>query len=224
MQNRKNIGWLAASASVMLLGTMSFAQSSNTSSASTGNGKPQTAATMGANNNTARTGGVPSKDHAFIVKAAQGGMAEVELGQLAQQNGSSQQVKDFGKKMVDDHSKANDQLKQLASQKGVTLPTDIDAKDKATKDKLSKLQGDAFDKAYMRDMVTDHKKDVAEFQKEAHAGADPDVKGWAGQTVPTLEDHLKMAEQINGSTKTASKKGNGNAMSTGASASSSNPQ
>jgi putative membrane protein len=127
--------------------------------------------------------------------AAQGGMAEVELGQLAQQNGQSQEVKDFGKKMVEDHSKANDQLKQLASQKGVSLPTDLDAKDKATKARLEKLKGPQFDQAYMKDMVTDHKKDVAEFEKESKSAKDPDVKSWAGQTLPTLQSHLKMAEE-----------------------------
>ena len=135
-------------------------------------------------------------DHAFMTKAAQGGMAEVELGQLAEQNAQSQDVKDFGKKMVDDHTKANDQLKQVASQEGVTLPTDLDAKDKATKDRLSKLHGEAFDRAYMKDMVTDHKKDVSEFKHESDAGTDPQVKQFATQTLPTLQDHLKMAEEI----------------------------
>ena len=81
--------------------------------------------------------------------------------------------------MVDDHSKAGDDLKSLASQKNVTLPTDMDAKSKATYDRLSKLNGAAFDKAYMRDMVSDHRKDVAEFKKEANSGKDPDVKSWA---------------------------------------------
>ena len=82
-----------------------------------------------------KAGTVSAADRQFMDKAAQGGMAEVELGQLAQQNGQSQQVKDFGKRMVDDHGKANDQLKQLASQTGVTLPAGLSAKDEATKDK-----------------------------------------------------------------------------------------
>ena len=148
------------------------------------------------NMKTTANGGVPTSDRHFMDKAAQGGMAEVELGQLAQQNGKSQEVKDFGKRMVDDHSKANDQLKQLAAQKGVSLPTTLDANDRATKDKLSKMQGAAFDKAYMRDMVTDHKKDVAEFQKASTSAKDPDLKSWAGQTLPTLQSHLQEAEKI----------------------------
>ncbi len=150
------------------------------------------------NDNTKSTanGGVPTSDRKFMDKAAQGGMAEVELGQLAQQNGQSAEVKSFGKRMVDDHSKANDQLKQLAAQKGVSLPTTLDAKDQATKDKLSKLQGAEFDKAYMKDMVTDHKKDVAEFEHASKAAKDPDLKNWAGQTLPTLQSHLQEAQKI----------------------------
>jgi putative membrane protein len=211
MQKVKRLGWLAASASMLMLGTMGFAQSTTATEGQTGSGSasggqhskatPQTSDQMGANNNSTRTGGVQTKDHTFMVKAAQGGMAEVQLGQLAQQNGQSQQVKDFGKRMVDDHTKANDQLKQVASQKGVTLPDSPDAKDKAEYDRLSKLKGDAFDKAYSKMMVTDHKKDVAEFQKEANSGMDPDLKSFAGQTLPTLQDHLKMAEQMSGSAK-----------------------
>lgn len=171
---------LAALASTLLFGTVAVAQSTSTSA-----GEPS----------MSKAGGVQTADRKFMDAAAQGGMAEVELGQLAQQNGQSQEVKDFGKKMVEDHSKANDQLKQLASQKGVTLPSDMDAKDKATKAKLEKLQGAAFDRAYMNDMLTDHKKDVAEFKHESVAAKDPDLKNWAGQTLPTLQDHLKMAEQ-----------------------------
>jgi putative membrane protein len=143
-----------------------------------------------------KNGGVLTADRNFMDKAAQGGMAEVELGQLAQQNGQSPEVKAFGKRMVDDHSKANDQLKQLAAQKGVSLPTTLDSKDQATKDKLSKLKGADFDKAYMKDMVTDHKKDVAEFKHESTAAKDPALKSWAGQTLPTLQSHLQEAEKI----------------------------
>ncbi len=129
-------------------------------------------------------------------KAAQGGMAEVELGQLAEQNAQNPNVKAFAKRMVDDHSKANDQLKQLAAQEGVSLPTTLDAKDQATKDRLSKLQGAAFDKAYMHDMVMDHKKDVAEFKHESTAAKTPALRDWAQQTTPTLESHLQEAEKV----------------------------
>ena len=144
-----------------------------------------------------------------MMKAAEGGMAEVQMGQLAQQNGQSQAVKDFGKRMVDDHSKANDQLKQVATQQGVTLPSDLNSKDKAEYDRMSKLNGDAFDKAYAKMMVSDHKKDISEFQREASAGSNPDVKGFATQTLPTLQDHLTMAEQMNSSVKSEGKAAKG---------------
>jgi putative membrane protein len=85
-------------------------------------------------------------------------------------------------------------LKGLAGRKNITLPTSPDAKDQATNDRLSKLTGAAFDRAYMRDMVADHKKDVADFQKEAMTGADPDVKTWASNILPTLQGHLQMAQ------------------------------
>jgi len=149
-----------------------------------------------ANTKSIANGGVTAADHSFMIKAAQGGMAEVELGQLAEQNGQSSEVKAFGKRMVDDHSKANDQLKQLASQEAVSLPTGLDAKDQATKARLEKLHGAAFDKAYMRDMVMDHKKDVAEFKHESDAAHSPALRDWAKQTTPTLESHLQEAEKV----------------------------
>jgi putative membrane protein len=150
---------------------------------------------------------VSSSDKMFMDKAAQGGMAEVQLGQLATEKAQSDDVKKFGQRMVDDHSKANDQLKSLASQKSVTLPTDLNAKDKALKDRLSKLSGAQFDHAYMQAMVKDHKEDIAEFQKEANRGKDSDVKNWASQTLPTLQDHLKMAEQDSKSASASNSKG-----------------
>ncbi len=135
-------------------------------------------------------------DQTFVKKAAQGGMAEVELGKLATQKASSEDVKKFGQRMVDDHTKANDQLKQIAANKGVTLPTDLDSKDQALKDRLSKLDGEKFDQAYMKNMVRDHTKDVSEFRKESTSGKDSDLKSFASQTLPTLEDHLKEAKNI----------------------------
>src|SRR6185369_15516224 len=107
-------------------------------------------------------------------------------------------VKAFGQKMVDDHSKANDQLKQLAQTKGVTLPTDMTKAQHKDMDQLSKMTGDAFDKAYVKMMVKDHKKDVAEFSKESKSAKDADLKSWAGTTLPTLEEHLKMIQDISG--------------------------
>lgn len=135
-------------------------------------------------------------DKRFVKAAAQGGMAEVELGRLAVEKAASDDVKKFGQRMIDDHSRANDQLKQVAAQQGITLPTTLDAKDEATKERLSKLSGDQFDKAYMRDMVRDHKKDIADFKSESSTGRDSVVKNFASDTLPTLESHLKEAETI----------------------------
>jgi putative membrane protein len=134
------------------------------------------------------------RDTTFIAKASAGGLAEVELGQLAQTNASSEKVKQFGQRMIQDHSKGGEELSKIAIQKGITVPTALDAKAQATKDRLSKLTGVEFDRAYMRDMVKDHREDVAEFTKEANGGDDPEVKAFAAKMLPTLKEHLKMAE------------------------------
>ena len=134
-------------------------------------------------------------------------MAEVELGKLATEKASSDDVKQFGQKMVDDHSKANDQLKQIASQKNMDVPSDLAPKDKAEVDRLSKLSGPAFDRAYMRYMVMDHTKDATEFKKEANNGSDQDIKGFASNTLTTIQDHLKMAKDINAKLGTQGKTG-----------------
>ncbi len=140
-------------------------------------------------------------DTNFIQKAAQGGQAEVELGRLAAERASSPAVKQFGQKMVDDHGRANDELKSIAENKGVTLPTTLDAKDQRTKDELSKLSGAEFDRAYMEDMVKDHKADISEFRRESERGTDPEVKAFAAKTLPVLEQHLKLAESAESQVK-----------------------
>jgi putative membrane protein len=130
------------------------------------------------------------------MNAAAGGMEEVQLGQIAAQKASDPDVKSFGQRMVDDHSKANDQLKQVASQKGVTVPSSLPASKQKDVNKLNKLNGAAFDRAYVSMMVQDHKKDVAEFKKESNSARDSDVKSFASTTLPTLQDHLKMIQDI----------------------------
>jgi putative membrane protein len=135
-------------------------------------------------------------DAQFAMKAAQGGMAEVKLGQLAESNGSSDAVKEFGKRMVTDHGKAGEQLRQVASQEKVELPSDMDSMSQATYDRLSKLSGAEFDREYTKAMVMDHQKDVAEFKKEARDGKNDGIKSFAAQTLPTVEDHLQQIRQI----------------------------
>jgi putative membrane protein len=146
-------------------------------------------------------------DKKFVEDAAQGGMAEVQFGQLAAQKAQNPEVKQFGQKMVDDHSKANDQLKSIASSKGVDLPTDLKGADKREHDRLSKLNGADFDREYMKHMVSDHKKDVSDFQKEAKSGKDADVKTFASTTLPTLQQHLQLAQQADASVRSASRSG-----------------
>ena len=160
------------------------------------NGNNTPVSTGSATTATTSSGRHAASDREFVRKAAQGGLAEVQLGQLATEKAASPEVKQFGQRMVDDHTKANDQLKQIAQQEGVTVPDQLDAKDAATKARLEKLSGKEFDRAYMRDMVSDHTKDVTEFKHEANAGKNSAVKNFASQTVPTLEDHLKEAKDI----------------------------
>jgi len=142
-----------------------------------------------------------SSDSRFAANAATGGMAEVKLGQLAEEKAGSEAVKSFGKRMVDDHSKAGEQLKETAREENITLPYELTAKDQATYNRLAKLSGSEFDRAYMQVMVKDHEEDVAEFKREASEGASPALKHFAAQTLPTLEDHLKEARDVSADRK-----------------------
>jgi len=131
----------------------------------------------------------------FAKDAAEGGMAEVKMGQLAEKNAKDPEVKKFGQMMVTDHTKANDELKALAAKKNYQLPNDIGS-NQSTYDKLSKLTGADFDKEYVEDMVSDHETDVKDFQREAENGTDPDVKAFAAKTLPTLQKHLDAIKAI----------------------------
>jgi putative membrane protein len=137
----------------------------------------------------------PQADQQFAEKAAAGGMAEVEMGKLAGKNGQSADVKKFGKKMVTDHTKANNELKKLAKKKSLNLPTAMTADQKTTYDRLAAMKGADFDTAYMDAMVKDHDEDVADFKKEADGGQDADLKAWAGKTLPVLQTHDDMAHK-----------------------------
>jgi putative membrane protein len=193
MTKRKHFMCSAALASIVLWGgTAVYGQQRPMDEANPG----QT--TQGSRSTTATTPDATmgkTADSTFAKKAAAGGMAEVKFGELAQQKASSPAVKQFGQRMVNDHSKANSQLKGVASKDDITLPSGLDANDQATYDKLSKLSGTAFDRAYMKDMVSDHEKDVSDFKREANTGKNSDVKNFASQTLPTLEEHLTLARQ-----------------------------
>jgi putative membrane protein len=151
---------------------------------------------------------VSHSDKSFVEKASQGGVAEVQLGKLAAQKAQSPEVKKFGDRMAKDHAAANEKLTALASKKGLAAASDMDSSSKREYDKLSKLSGADFDKEYMKQMVSDHKKDIKEFQSQAKSGKDADIKNFAQSTLPTLEDHLKQAEAAEANAKnekTASK-------------------
>jgi putative membrane protein len=133
-----------------------------------------------------KSSSLSAKDRTFMKKAAKGGMMEVAMGKLAEQNGQSDDVKSFGKRMVTDHGKANDELKSIAEKKGVTLPS---------KEPTVKWSSD---KAYMDAMVKDHEKDLAEFKEEASTGGDPDVKKFAEDTAKMVQEHLDLAKETQG--------------------------
>src|SRR5262245_12855503 len=143
-------------------------------------------------------------DRTFIMKAAEGGREEVELGRLAQSKASSEAVKQFGQRMVEDHGAANAELMDLASNKGVQLDGNAPKKDPLL-EKLSKLQGESFDREYVKAMVKDHKQDVAEFRRMHSGAVDPNLKAWVDKTLPTLEDHLKTIEGIQAQMASAKK-------------------
>jgi putative membrane protein len=132
----------------------------------------------------------------FMVRAASGGMMEVELGKLAQEKAKNQRVKDFGAMMVRDHSKAGDELKGLAASKNVTLPTSVGEDHQKHMDDLNKKSGNDFDKAYIKMMVDDHKEDISDFEKASNNATDAAVKAWATKTLPTLRTHLDSAQAI----------------------------
>lgn len=191
---------VTATVVLTMTAAQAFAQSTTTSKS--GSGQSDTRATAARAPATgarqkAPSGKAQAADQKFIMEAAKGGMAEVELGKLAADKASSDQVKQFGQRMVTDHGKANDELKSIAGGKNITLPSDLDAKDKALRDRLSKLSGAQFDRAYMQAMVRDHRKDVNEFKRESTSGKDADVKAFASKTLPTLEEHLKLAQDAN---------------------------
>jgi len=132
----------------------------------------------------------------FISDAAEGGMMEVELGRLAMQKAGSDAVRNFGVQMVQDHTRANTELKAVAARKDIDVPNDLSSSQKSTIDTLSKLSGADFDKEYMSNMVKDHKADVKEFETQANKGNDPEVKAFAAKTLPTLQKHLQMARDV----------------------------
>jgi len=135
-------------------------------------------------------------DRSFVEKVASSNLAEVRLGQLALEKGASPAVKELGQRMIDDHSKANQELKSLAEKKSLSLPTEANTGAKATYEKLAKLSGPSFDKAYVKTMAKDHDDAVQDFKREIRTvGVDPEVKAWAQKRLGVIEQHGQLVDQ-----------------------------
>jgi putative membrane protein len=136
-------------------------------------------------------------DTQFAVEAADGAMMEIQLGNLALKNAMSSEVKNFAQTMISDHGKANDELVTLAASKGISLPTELSDENQKKVNELSSKTGAEFDKAYCDFMIKDHKDDIDKFKKQAEKGNDADIKAWAAEKIPALEQHLALAESMN---------------------------
>ncbi|MGE5093718.1 MAG: DUF4142 domain-containing protein [Betaproteobacteria bacterium] len=141
-----------------------------------------------------RSGPLSRTDRDFIRHAAQAGMAEVDAAKLAKGKSDGQEVKDFARRMEEDHARANDELKQIAGAKGVELPHDVDRRHHRAMDKLRSHTAAQFDREYMDGQVSDHRDAVRRFEREARHGDDPDLRKWAADKLPALREHLQMAQ------------------------------
>jgi putative membrane protein len=143
-----------------------------------------------------RTAEADATDARFAKAALQGGMTEIQLGKIAAERGSSQVVKAFAQRMVAEHGTAGDQLQAAAQKEKLALPSGLPARSQQAVNRLSKLSGSAFDRAYAADMVQDHEKDLADFQREVSTGKNEDMKAFALQTIPMIEEHLNQAREM----------------------------
>jgi putative membrane protein len=136
------------------------------------------------------------KDETFARLAARGGLGEIKLGKLAMDRGTSEAVRAFGTRMVAEHTLASGEFKEAANEEQIEVPTELSAKDQATYERLSKLSGADFDRAYAQDMVKDHQQDLRDFQREADHGNDDVIRGVAAETVPMIQQHLEQAKEM----------------------------
>lgn len=144
----------------------------------------------------AKGAALAKEDREFINKAGLSGMYEVRAGQLAVQKAQSSDVKQFGQRMVDDHTGVNGRLQKLSQQKGLSMPAQLDKKHQDKIDSLAKKTGVDFDKAYVDEMIDDHKSDIDNFEKAAKDAKDASVKDFAATTLPTLREHLQAAQGL----------------------------
>jgi putative membrane protein len=183
-----NFSWVII---IVAVGAIACNTASNNTASNNGTNRANVnlpASTPANANVVANSNAAPGGD--FMSEAASGGMTEVELGKIASTKAQNAEVKKFAEMMVTDHTKANDELKALAVKKNITLPTTPNAKHQAAIQKFQGMSGAGFDKAYVDDMLEDHEKDVAEFEKQSQSNPDADVKAFAAKTLPTLKKHL----------------------------------
>jgi putative membrane protein len=152
------------------------------------------------NDRSAKEAKLDPKDVEFMKEAARGGIAEVKMGELGRSNGESQAIKEFSKRLYDDHTKANQELEKLAIRKGVILPDGVSEQHKTMLQHLSSVKGAEFDSAFQQHAVEDHKKDVEKFKMAAAKAKDPEVRSFAEKTLPALQRHLEMAQNLSGAT------------------------
>jgi putative membrane protein len=188
---------VAVAGAILLCGSMGWAQMNQQPNGAAGQTPGQeTPGTNPQMNGMNGPGQASPIDQMFVRKALQGGMAEVQLGQLTLQKSNNDQVKQFAQRMIDDHTRLGEQMKPVAQQIGVSEANGVSKKDKATMAKLQALSGSAYDQAYIKDMVKDHKQDLSDFQNEASNGQDQTVKDAANQGSKVIAQHLQMIQQI----------------------------
>ena len=161
--------------------------------------------TMAGGASTTTANHLASSDEKFVSKVFKGNLAEIKLGQLAVAKAQSPEVKQFGQRLIDDHTAANDKLMKIASQKGLQPKRELELSVQHEYNKLDKLSGTQFDREFMNYMVSDHQKDIKEFESAAKTAKDPDVKEFAESTLPTLRDHLTNAKSAQSAAKNAKK-------------------
>ena len=149
---------------------------------------------------TGSTGGTVSTmsgaDKEFVIKAGQGGIAEVSMGRMAMEKASHADVKAFGQRLVTDHGMANQELATLATIKGLALGTEPGKEQKEAAEHLSKVSADDFDRMFVKHMVEDHDADVKAFENASRTAQDADLRAFAAKTLPTLQDHLRQIREI----------------------------
>ncbi|HTZ59135.1 MAG TPA: DUF4142 domain-containing protein [Acidobacteriaceae bacterium] len=195
MHGRRLLGIAGA---LVLCGGVGLAQMTPPSQGPAGQAPGQTNPSMDSQmNQMQQQSGQPSPmDKMFVQQAMQGNKAQIQLAQLTLQKSDNQQVKQFAQRMIDDHTKLEQQMKPIAQQLDIAVPTQVSKKDRATMAKLQGLSGSAYDQAYIKDMVKDHKHDLSQFQTEASSGQDPTVKDAASEGSKVIAQHLQLAQQL----------------------------